>query len=89
LIQQGILINDDNQHALENIAITTTNDNIEYYNWGFNGFCERRKEHLTRFPAKLQNYIGQHDYMSLFEHLFPEKRIKEVLIKEKKQIYRR
>jgi Transposase IS4 len=80
LIRQGITIDDDNQPAPENEDRTTTTNNDMYGEWGFDGLCPRRQKGLGRREAQLPSYNGSFDAQSLFEHLYPTKWLKEVLI---------
>jgi hypothetical protein len=82
VLREGITIDDDNQPAPENVVQTPHDTDNMFDEWGFKGFCERRKEQLGKFDAKFENYNGQYDPQSLFEHLFPIKWVKEVLIVE-------
>jgi Transposase IS4 len=80
---EGIQIDDDNQPAPENVGAVPEDANNMYGEWGFPGFCERRRQGFTKHGAQLRNHNGESfDLQTLFEHLFPIKWIKEVLIPE-------
>jgi hypothetical protein len=68
--RKGITINNNNQPAPENTVHDPNYQTGLYSPWGFNGICERRKEQLGKFDAKLEKYLGRYDPKSLFEHLF-------------------
>jgi hypothetical protein len=76
-VREGIKINNDNQPAPEN-TVHDPNDQISMYSpWGVNGICERRKEQLGKFDAKLKNHSSRYGPQTLIEHLFPIKWIKD------------
>jgi Transposase IS4 len=80
IVRNGIEVDDDNQPAPENINPAPEDTNNIYGEWGFPGFCERRRQGFNKHDAKLNHYNGNFDYQSVFEHLFPMAWVKEVLL---------
>lgn len=85
LIRNDIDIDDDNEPAPENEpTINDTMNECIYDEWGFTGLCNRRKERVENNKPKLK-HLGRDVSIGLeqlFERLFPNEFLKDVIIKQ-------
>jgi Transposase IS4 len=76
---------DDNAPAPENIPDDSNEerDGPRYYDWGHSGVCYRRKEyHADNKPVLVDYRNDGDDLVALFEHFFPVKFLKDVVLKK-------